>query len=229
MTKAPSGIKACFFDAYGTLFDVNAAARALAAELGDKWQPMAEMWRNKQLSYSWLRSLMGRHADFWQLTGDALDFTMEAHGVRDAGLRQRLMDLYFNLACFPEVPAMLQSLKRAGLVTGILSNGSPAMLEAACKTAGLDGLLDHVLSVEDIGIFKPDMRIYQLVTDRLDLPASAVAFHSSNGWDIHGGKTFGFYSVWINRSGQPQERLPNPPDVILKDLAEVPRVVGATA
>jgi len=229
MNRNSTAIKACFFDAYGTLFDVNAAARALAAELGDRWQPLAETWRSKQLNYSWLRSLMGNHVDFWQLTGDALDFAMEAHGITSAAMRQRLMDLYFNLACFPEVPSMLQRLKQAGLVTGILSNGSPAMLEGACRTAGLETLLDHVISVEDVGIFKPDMRIYRLVTDRLGLPASAVAFHSSNGWDIHGGKTFGFYAVWINRGGQPHERLPNPPDVILKDLADVPKVVGIPA
>lgn len=229
MDRSSAGIRACFFDAYGTLFDVNAAARALTSELGDSWQPLAETWRSKQLSYSWLRSLMGQHVDFWQLTGDALDFAMEAHAVAGAGLRQRLMDLYFNLACFPEVPAMLQKLKRAGLVTGILSNGSPAMLEAACRTAGLDGLLDHVLSVEDVGIFKPDMRIYRMVTDRTGLPAAAIAFHSSNGWDIHAGKTFGFHAIWINRSGQPRERLPNPPDLVLHDLTGVPDAVGAAA
>jgi 2-haloacid dehalogenase len=224
-----AGIKACLFDAYGTLFDVSAAARTLANELGPQWQPLAETWRAKQLNYSWLRSLMGAHADFWQVTADALDFALEERGLTDAGLRQRLLDLYFNLACYPEVPAMLRRLKNAGFVTGILSNGSPAMLEAACRSAGIDPLIDHVISVEDVGIFKPDPRIYRLAMEKLVLPAGAIAFHSSNGWDIHAGKRAGFYAIWINRSGQPGERLPHPPDVVLRNLSEVPAILGAAA
>jgi 2-haloacid dehalogenase len=222
-------IKACLFDAYGTLFDVSAAARTLADELGPHWQPLAETWRAKQLNYSWLRSLMGAHVDFWQVTADALDFALEERGLKDAGLRQRLLDLYFNLACYPEVPAMLRQLKNAGFVTGILSNGSPAMLEAACRSAGIDTLIDHLISVEDVGIFKPDPRIYRLAMEKLVLPASAIAFHSSNGWDIHAGKRAGFYAIWINRSGQPAERLPHPPDAVLRNLSEVPAILGATA
>ncbi|QDO98879.1 haloacid dehalogenase type II [Ferrovibrio terrae] len=228
MTRA-EGIKACLFDAYGTLFDVNFAARALADELGPHWQPLAETWRAKQLNYSWLRSLMGAHVDFRQVTADALDFALEDRGLQDAGLRQRLLDLYLNLACYPEVPAMLQQLKDAGFVTGILSNGAPAMLEAACRSAGIDTLIDHLISVEDVGIYKPDPRIYRLAMEKLVLPAHAIAFHSSNGWDIHAGKRAGFYAIWINRSGQPAERLPNPPDVVLRGLAEVPGILGPAA
>lgn len=224
-----ANIRACLFDAYGTLFDVASAARTLADELGPQWQPLAETWRAKQLNYSWLRSLMGAHADFWQVTTDALDFALEERGLQDAGLRQRLLDLYLNLACYPEVPAMLQQLKDAGFVTGILSNGAPAMLEAACRSAGIDTLIDHLISVEDVGIYKPDARIYRLAMEKLVLPAQAIAFHSSNGWDIHAGKRAGFYAIWINRSGQPAERLPNPPDVVLHSLAEVPRVLGVAA
>lgn len=226
MTRT-EGIKACLFDAYGTLFDVNSAARALADELGPHWQPLAETWRAKQLNYSWLRSLMGAHVDFRQVTADALDFALEDRGLQDASLRQRLLDLYLNLACYPEVPAMLQQLKGAGFVTGILSNGAPAMLEAACRSAGIDTLIDHLISVEDVGIYKPDPRIYRLAMEKLVLPAQAIAFHSSNGWDIHAGKRAGFYAIWINRSGQPAERLPNPPDVVLRSLAEVPGMLGA--
>jgi 2-haloacid dehalogenase len=228
MTRA-EGIKACLFDAYGTLFDVNSAARALADELGPHWQPLAETWRAKQLNYSWLRSLMGAHVDFRQVTADALDFALEDRGLQDASLRQRLLDLYLNLACYPEVPAMLRQLKDAGFVTGILSNGAPAMLEAACRSAGIDTLIDHLISVEDVGIYKPDPRIYRLAMEKLVLPAQAIAFHSSNGWDIHAGKRAGFYAIWINRSGQPAERLPNPPDVVLRSLAEVPGILGAAA
>lgn len=220
-------IKACIFDAYGTLFDVNAAARALADELGPQWQALSELWRAKQLSYSWLRSLMGAHADFWQVTEEALDFALESFRVADPALRQRLLDLYFSLACYPEVPAMLQALRRAGKVTGILSNGSPTMLEAACRSAGITELLDHVVSVEEVGIFKPDPRVYRRMAERLDLPPEAIAFHSSNGWDIHAGKRAGFFSIWVNRSGQPPERLPDPPDVVLRDLSEIPAILGA--
>ena len=224
-----AGIRACLFDAYGTLFDVNAAARALAAEIGPDWPALAETWRAKQLNYSWLRSLMGAHVDFQQITADALDFALEDRGLQDAGFRQRLLDLYLNLACFPEVPGMLRQLKGAGFVTGILSNGAPAMLEAACQSAGISGLIDHLISVEDVGIYKPDPRIYRLAMEKLVLPAQAIAFHSSNGWDIHAGKRAGFYAVWINRSGQPVERLPNPPDVTLRSLTEVPAILGVGA
>lgn len=227
MTRAPVSVKACIFDAYGTLFDVNAAARALAHELGEDWLPLAELWRAKQLNYSWLRSLMGAYVDFWQLTMDALDFALESRGMVNPALRQRLLDLYFNLACFPEVPEMLRRLKNAGMATGILSNGTPAMLEAACRSSGVSNLLDHVISVEEIGIYKPDPRVYTLVADRLGLQPKEVAFHSSNGWDIHAGKRAGFFTIWINRSGQPHERLPNPPDVILRDLSDVPSVLEA--
>lgn len=228
MTRA-AGIKACLFDAYGTLFDVNAAARSLADEIGPDWQPLAETWRAKQLNYSWLRSLMGAHADFWQVTADALDFALEDRGLQNSGLRQRLLDLYFNLACYPEVPAMLRQLKEAGFVTGILSNGAPAMLEAACRSAGIHTLIDHQISVEDVGIYKPDPRIYRLAMETLVLPAHAIAFHSSNGWDIHAGKRAGFYAIWINRSGQPAERLPNPPDAVLRNLADVPSILGTAS
>lgn len=224
---SPAGIKACLFDAYGTLFDVASAARALADELGADWQPLAETWRTKQLNYSWLRSLMGAHVDFWQVTADALDFALEERDLQKGGLRQRLLDLYFTLACYPEVPAMLRQLKDAGFVTGILSNGAPAMLEAACRSAGIATLIDHLISVEDVGIYKPDPRIYRLAMEKLVLPAQAIAFHSSNGWDIHAGKRAGFYAIWINRSGQPAERLPNPPDVVLRNLTEVPAILGA--
>lgn len=226
MIRVP-GIKACIFDAYGTLFDVNAAARSLADELGPQWQPIAETWRTKQLGYSWLRAVQGDHADFWQVTGEALGFALALHGVNDKGLRQRLMDLYFKLAAFPEVPGVLRRLKSAGLVTGILSNGAPAMLEGACRSAGIDGLLDHVISVEEVGVFKPDKRVYDLVTKHCGVPASAVAFHSSNGWDAHAGRRAGFFSIWINRSNQPPEGLPHPPNVTVASLEAVPGVVGA--
>lgn len=223
----PVGIKACIFDAYGTLFDVNAAARGLASEIGPGWAAFSETWRAKQLSYSWLRTIAGDHADFWQVTIDALDFALEQHRIaKDGRLRDNLLQLYFNLACFPEAPALLKALKAAGMITGILSNGSPGMLEAACKSAGVAPLLDHVISVEEIGRFKPTPDVYRLVTQRLGLEPSEIAFHSSNGWDAHAGRRAGFYSIWINRTGQPAERMPHKPDREIATLEDVPMLLG---
>ncbi len=228
MTANDTRVRACIFDAYGTLFDVNAAARQLSAEIGPGWAQLAETWRAKQLNYTWLRSLMGQHADFEQVTGEALDFALAAQGIHNPGLRQRLMQLYVKLEAFPEAPGLLRRLKAAGLTTGILSNGSPSMLEAACTSAGIDSLLDHVISIEEAGIYKPDMRVYKLVTDRLGLSPDEVAFHSSNGWDAHGAKCFGFRVLWINRAGQPKEGLPHAPDHELKSLDDVPAILGIT-
>ena len=223
----PDGIKACIFDAYGTLFDVNAAARGLAGDIGPGWAAFSETWRAKQLSYSWLRTIAGDHADFWQVTIDALDFALEQHQVSKGGrLRDDLLQLYFNLACFPEVPALLKTLKSAGMITGILSNGAPKMLEAACNSAGVADLLDHVISIEEIGRFKPTPEVYTLVTERLKLAPAQIAFHSSNGWDANAGKRAGFYSIWINRSGQPAERLPHKPDSEIASLEGVPALLG---
>jgi 2-haloacid dehalogenase len=224
---ALDGIRACVFDAYGTLFDVASAAARCRDVLGDRIGPLAALWRDKQLTYSWLRGLQGRHADFWQVTGEALDYALEVLGIADGALRERLMTLYLTLEAFPEVPATLTRLKAAGMTTAILSNGSPAMLEAAVAGAKLGGLLDHVLSVEAVGVFKPHPKVYQLALDRLALPAHAIAFQSSNGWDAHAAAAFGMRVVWCNRYGQPRERLPGQPDRELRDLAALPALVGA--
>lgn len=224
---ALTGIKACVFDAYGTLFDVNAAARHCSAELGERWLPLAELWRGRQLQYTWLRSLMGRHADFWQLTGDALDFAMAQFGIDDPGLRRRLMDLYLQLDAYPEAPGALAALKRAGFKTAILSNGAPRMLQAAVENAGIAGHLDAVLSVEEVGIYKPKPEVYALACERLGVRPEAVAFQSSNAWDAHGASSFGMKVVWINRFNQAAERLPGRPDVELSTLEPLPAVVGA--
>jgi 2-haloacid dehalogenase len=227
MTEAPfTGIRACVFDAYGTLFDVASAAAACRDVLGDQAGPIAALWRDKQLQYSWLRGLQGRHADFWQVTGDALDYTLETVGRRDAALRERLMGLYLTLAPFPEVPAVLRDLKAAGFATAILSNGSPRMLQAAVEAAGIGGLLDHVLSVEEVGVFKPHPRVYQLALDRLGVPAAAIAFQSSNGWDAYAASAFGMRVVWCNRYGQRPERLPGAPDHVVRSLDEMPALLG---
>jgi 2-haloacid dehalogenase len=215
------------FDAYGTMFDVNAAAQHCRAELGDAWQPLAEMWRTRQLQYTWLRSLMGQYVDFWQVTGDALDFALAMLKIDNPGLRQRLMDLYLKLDCYPEVPGVLKTLKAAGMKTAILSNGAPKMLDAAVANAGIGDDLDAVLSVDELKVFKPRMAVYQLAVDRLGVPAARISFQSSNAWDAHAASVFGFKVVWCNRFGQAPERLPGQPDLEVRDLSGLPAIVGA--
>jgi 2-haloacid dehalogenase len=227
MATALPGIRACVFDAYGTLFDYASAAASCREVLGERLGPLTTLWRDKQLQYTWLRALEGRHADFWQVTGDALDFALETLGLDDAQLRARLMDLYLSLEVFPEVPAVLQRLKAAGLRTAILSNGSPAMLDAVVNKAGIAGSLDAVLSVELAGVYKPHPKVYQLAVDRLVIPAGAISFQSSNAWDAYAASAFGMRVVWCNRYGQRPERLPGKPDREIASLDELPALVGA--
>lgn len=222
-------ITTCIFDAYGTLFDVNAAARAVAAEPGQEgfaevWQEVSAHWRAKQLQYTWIRALTGHHVDFWQVTQDGLDWALDRTGQTDAELREKLLGLYFTLDAYPEVPDMLAALKAAGLNTAILSNGSPDMLQGAVGSADLGALLDDVLSVESVGIFKPDASVYKLVTDRFGCDKNEVLFVSSNGWDAASARSFGFRVLWVNRAADPTDRLPDPPDRIAVDLAHVPAI-----
>lgn len=222
-----SGIGACVFDAYGTLFDVHSAVGRLRTDIGSAADDLSRLWRSKQLDYTWLRALMGRHRDFWQVTGDALDYALAGTGVNPAGIRDRLMDAYLTLDAYPEVPATLARLKNAGMKLAILSNGEPAMLDAAVKGAGIDGLLDDVISVEAVGVYKPHPSVYRLAVDRLGVAPSAIAFQSSNAWDVHGGSCFGFRSVWVNRFGAPPERLPGGAEHELQSLVGLPDLVGA--
>ncbi|MEM7489009.1 MAG: haloacid dehalogenase type II [Pseudomonadota bacterium] len=216
------------FDAYGTLFDVTAAARQAAEApefeaLADTWPKLAADWRDKQLQYSWLRAVTGAHADFWQVTGEGLDWALEASGLAgDDKLRDRLMQLYWELSCFPEVPDMLAALKADGKATGILSNGSPEMLQGAVSSAGIERLLDHVLSVESVGVFKPSAKVYDLVGRAFACEAGQVLFVSSNGWDAAAAKGYGFETAWVNRTGLPMDRLPWRPDHVLDDLTGLP-------
>src|SRR5271166_2435807 len=221
------GVQACVFDAYGTLFDFASAARKCRDVLGDDIDKLTVLWRDKQLQYTWLRATQGLHADFWQVTGDALEFSLETLGIDRPGLRDRLMKLYLTLDTFPEVLEVLQRLKAAGMRTAILSNGSPGMLDAVVKAAKLDALLDAVLSVEDVGVYKPHPKVYQLAVDRLGIPASAISFQSSNAWDAYAASAFGMKVVWCNRYGQRPERLPGAPDRQMASLAELPALVGA--
>jgi 2-haloacid dehalogenase len=219
-------LRAAVFDAYGTLFDVASAAAAARDALGDRWQAIAALWRTKQLEYTWLRSLMGRHADFAQVTADALDFALEATGGGDAALRARLLGLYETLSAYPDARPALEALRARGLRTAILSNGSPAMLAAATRSARLDALLEAVLSVEEVGVFKPHPSVYEIAVRRLGLAPSEILFVSSNGWDAHGAKAFGFRVAWCRRAPQPAERLPTPPlDAVVASLAELPALL----
>jgi 2-haloacid dehalogenase len=228
MSQEPlPGIHACVFDAYGTLFDYASAAAAARDVLGDGWERLAALWRDKQLQYTWLRAALSRHADFWQVTGDALDFALETLAIEDGVLRQRLMDLYLRLETFPEVPEVLTRLKAAGMMTAILSNGTPGMLQAAVDNARIGGLLDHVLSVEEVGVFKPGPKVYRLAVERLGLAPQAISFQSSNAWDAHAASAFGMRVVWCNRYGQRRERLPGAPDREVRTLADLPAIVGA--
>jgi 2-haloacid dehalogenase len=219
-------IKACVFDAYGTVFDFAAAARKCRDVLGDDIDKLTVLWRDKQLQYTWLRAVQGLHADFWQVTGDALDFSLETLGIDKSGLRERLMTLYLTLDPFPEVPDVLRRLKAAGMRTAILSNGSPKMLDAVVKAAKLDTVLDAVLSVESVGVYKPNPKVYKLAIDRLGVPASAISFQSSNAWDAYAASAFGMKVVWCNRYRQRPERLPGSPDREVQSLAELPTLIG---
>ncbi|MFZ3235717.1 MAG: haloacid dehalogenase type II, partial [Stellaceae bacterium] len=207
--------------------DTASAARRGAAGLGETASRLAALWRDKQLQYTWLRAVQDRHADFWQVTGDALDFALDALGVADAARRERLMQLYLTLDAYPEVPAALRQLRDGGLATAILSNGSPAMLSAAVEHAGLAELFDHVLSVEEVGVYKPHPKVYRLACHRLGVAADAIAFVSSNGWDAWSASAFGMHAIWCNRQSLARERLPGAPDHEIRSLVELPPLVAA--
>ncbi|OAN80656.1 haloacid dehalogenase, type II [Sulfitobacter sp. EhC04] len=225
-------ITTCVFDAYGTLFDVAAAARQAASEpafaaIREDWPILAEHWRSKQLQYSWLRAVTGAHEDFWIVTRNGLDWALEKTGhAGDAALRERLLALYWELQAYPEVPAMLAALKQGGLNTAILSNGSPAMLQGAVDSAGIGDLLDVSLSVETVGIFKPDAAVYDLVGKHFGCARDEVLFVSSNGWDAAAATGYGFATAWVNRSGEPMDRLPWTPAHVLTNLTDIPKLTG---
>lgn len=220
------GIKACVFDAYGTLFDVHSAVGKYRQRLGDIADQVSLLWRTKQLEYTWLRSLMGHHADFWQVTRDALDFAFDMHHLNDTDLRNDLIEAYLHLDCYPEVPEALSTLKASGFRIAILSNGTPAMLDAAVKNSGIEELIEKNFSVEEVGVFKPAPRVYQIAVDGLNVTPDKIVFQSSNAWDASGAAAFGFRVAWINRFGQSAERLPGRPDVEIKSLIELPDLLG---
>jgi 2-haloacid dehalogenase len=225
-------ITTCIFDAYGTLFDVASAARELSDRPGHEdfakhAAKLSNDWRLKQLQYTWLRAITGAHTDFWQVTQDGLDYALEASGLSgDEVLRETLLALYWELQAYPEVPKVLADLKKQGKSVAILSNGSPAMLEGAVDRAELNDLLDDVLSVESVGVFKPHSSVYELVGKTFGCTPKEVLFVSSNGWDAAGAAGFGFQTVWVNRAGEPMDRLPWTPQTVVPDLTPVPELAN---
>jgi 2-haloacid dehalogenase len=217
-----SRTKVCVFDAYGTLFDFNSAVARHRDVVGPRADQLSELWRSKQIQYTWLRSLMGVYDPFWTVTREALDHSMAALGIDGSAIADSLMTAYRSLSAFPEVPAMLDAIAAMGLRTAILSNGDPGMLQDAVRHAGLDGRFEALLSVDDVRIYKVAPPAYQLVLDRLDVAANEVCFLSSNCWDAHGAATFGFDVAWVNRANAPDDRLPGRIAAELRDLAALP-------
>ena len=209
------------FDAYGTLFDVHSASSRYQVRLGKQAQAVSTMWRTKQLEYTWLRSLMQRYEDFWKVTQDALDYALDSQGIDDNSLREDLLSAYHELSCYPEVPETLGKIKQMGLGTAILSNGSPEMLKAGVSNSNLGKVMDSIISVDAIEIFKPSPIVYKLATDQLDCNPEEILFFSSNAWDVSGAATFGFKTVWVNRFAQASERLPGTPIIEIKTLDAV--------
>ena len=223
MTALLAHCRAVVFDAYGTLFDVHSAVARESAVLGANGDAISQLWRQKQLEYSWLRSLMGRHADFWQVTRDALTFALASHGVEDAALAERLMQAYLRLDAYPDAAPLLAKLKTARRPAAILTNGTPAMIEAAVTASGLS--LDHLISIEAAGIYKPHPAVYQLAVDLVG-PASQTCFVSTNAWDARAAAAFGFQVVWLNRWGRVADRLPGEFRATIATLDELPVLLG---
>ena len=218
-------IKACIFDAYGTLFDVNAACRELSKEVGDNWEKLASLWRLRQVEYTWLRNSMDEYIDFWQITSDALDYAMETLGIENNELREELLNLYLKLEAYPEVNDLLKKLKQRGLKTGILSNGSMKMLNSAVDNANIREYLDEILSVEDCKIYKPSSKVYDLVKIKMQISKENVLFFSSNAWDMHAASNYGFKTIWVNRFNTKLERLPGKPIDIVKSLDKIDEII----
>jgi len=220
------GVEMCVFDAYGTLFDFNSAVARHRRAVGPSAEALSELWRTKQIQYTWLRNAMGTYAPFWQVTGEALDHCLAAHRVADPAARERLMGAYLALDPFPEAPGMLACLTRAGMRTAILSNGNPDMLDPMVTASGLANHFEMVLSVDEAGVFKPDPRVYRLVEARCGVTPDKVCFLSSNCWDAHGAAEFGFRTVWVNRTGAPNDNLPGTLSAEIRDLSELPDLIG---
>ena len=226
MSLSHNDIDACVFDAYGTLFDFAAAAARHKDALGDKEKPLSDIWRVRQLEYSWLRSLMGEYVPFWQVTQEALDYALATLDIDVPELRGKLLNVYWELDAFPEVPDMLAKLKAGGLKTAVLTNGSPDMVQAAIDNAGIGDVLDASYSVDTVKIFKPHPSVYQMAVDDLGVDKERICFMSSNAWDAAAAANFGFRVVWVNRYGQPPENIPGDHEHMIPDLSSLPELLG---
>ena len=213
-------VKAIIFDAYGTLFDVNSAAEKCKDKIGDKWEGFANYWRTTQLEYTWLRSLMDRHKDFWQVTGDSLDKSMNKFKI-DPKMKNELLDLYKTLSPFPEVPEVLNLLKEKKYKLGILSNGTPSLLSKLVKSNNLDNIFDDIFSIEEVGIYKPDSKVYDMPIKKYKIQKNEVIFLSANTWDVSGGGNYGYNSVWVNRNNNIFDNLDYKPKLEIKNLKDL--------
>ncbi len=213
-------IKAIIFDAYGTLFDVNSAAEKCKDKIGDKWEGFANFWRTTQLEYTWLRSLMNRHKDFWQITEDSLDKSMKAFNI-DNSMKNELLNLYKVLSPFKEVPETLKILKEKNFKLAILSNGTPSLLNELVRSNDLDDLFDDLFSIEEVGIYKPDSKVYDLPVKKYEIKKNEVVFLSANTWDVSGGGNYGFNSIWVNRNKSIFDNLDYKPQTEIENLSEL--------
>ena len=213
-------IKAIIFDAYGTLFDVNSAAEKCKNKIGDKWEAFANYWRTTQLEYTWLRSLMKRHKDFWQITEDSLDKSMSIFKI-DNSMRDELLDLYKILSPFGEVPEVLKSLKEKNYKLAILSNGTPSLLNELVQSNNLNNLFDDIFSIEEVGVFKPDSKVYDIPIKKYKIEKNEVAFLSANTWDVSGGGNYGYNSIWVNRNNNIFDNLDYQPKLEIKNLKDL--------
>ena len=213
-------IKAIIFDAYGTLFDVNSAAEKCKDKIGAKWEGFSNFWRTTQLEYTWLRSLMGRHKDFWQITEDSLDKSMKTFNI-DASMKNELLNLYKVLSPFKEVPETLKKLKEKNFKLAILSNGTPSLLAQLVKSNNLNNLFDDLFSIEEVGIYKPDTKVYDLPIKKYKIEKNQVAFLSANTWDVSGGGNYGYQSIWVNRNNKIFDILDYKPINQVKNLKEL--------
>ena len=218
-------ITTCVFDAYGTLFDVNAACRELSKEVGDRWNDLSTLWRLRQVEYTWLRNSMNEYIDFWKITSDALDYAMETLDINNIKLRDDLLSLYLKLEAYPEVKSILEDIKKRGMKTAILSNGNKKMLESAVTNAKIKHLLDKVLSADDCKVYKPATEVYDLVDKKMGVKKENVLFFSSNAWDMHAASNYGFKTIWVNRFEGKLEKLPGKPDKIINSLEQIEKIL----
>ncbi len=212
--------KAIIFDAYGTLFDVNSAVEKCKNKIGDKWEGFANFWRTTQLEYTWLRSLMGRHKDFWKVTEDSLEKSMKVYEI-DSLMKNELLDLYKTLSPFSEVPSILKKLKEKNFKLAILSNGTPSLLNELVQSNNLDNLFDDLFSIEEVGIYKPDSKVYDMPINKYKIQKDEVTFLSANTWDVSGGGNYGYNCIWVNRNNSIFDKLDYLPKHQINQLGEL--------